>query len=62
MSLVDQAWVKKASKLITKRTILQPIKLEDFEDIVPTDDAFFLYLQNFDTAVSDLVSQASSKG
>jgi hypothetical protein len=39
------------------RPFLQPIKLEDFEDIVSSEEAFFLYLQNFDTSVDDLVSQ-----
>ncbi|EIW69209.1 hypothetical protein TREMEDRAFT_44374 [Tremella mesenterica DSM 1558] len=33
---------------------LQPIRLEDFHEIVEKDEAFFLYLQNFDTSVSDL--------
>ena len=37
------------------RTHMQLIKLEDFEDIVTTDETFFLYLQNFDTSVADLV-------
>ena len=41
---------------LTSRASLQLIKLEDFEDIVKTEEAFFLYLQNFDTEVSDLVS------
>lgn len=42
--------------LLTPRPFLQPIKLEDFEDIVSSEEAFFLYLQNFDTSVDDLVS------
>lgn len=37
------------------RQALQPIKLEDFDEILEEEDAFFLYLQNFDTSVTDLV-------
>lgn len=37
------------------RTGLVPIKMEDFEQIVHTDEAFFLYLQTFETSLSDLV-------
>jgi hypothetical protein len=29
--------------------------MEDFEQIVQTDEAFFLYLQTFETSLSDLV-------
>lgn len=38
------------------RATVQVIKLEDLEEIITSDDAFFLYLQNFDTSVDDLVS------
>lgn len=37
------------------RVGLVPIKYEDFETIVQTDEAFFLYLQNFETSLADLV-------
>ena len=37
------------------RVGLVPIKYEDFEQIVQTDEAFFLYLQNFETSLADLV-------
>jgi hypothetical protein len=37
------------------RAGLLPIKFEDFEQIVSTDEAFFLYLQNFETSLADLV-------
>lgn len=33
---------------------MQSIKYEDFADIVKNEEAFFLYLQNFDTSVADL--------
>ena len=39
-------------------SILQPIRVEDFAGIVETNDAFFLYLQTFDTTVDELVSLA----
>jgi hypothetical protein len=37
------------------RAGLLPIKFEDFEQIISTDEAFFLYLQNFETSLADLV-------
>jgi hypothetical protein len=43
-------------KLTCFRPFLQPIKLEDFEDIVSSEEAFFLYLQNFDTSIEELVT------
>ncbi|ORY27667.1 thioredoxin-like protein [Naematelia encephala] len=45
-----KAFASKAIETVT----LQTIKREDFDDIVESNDAFFLYLQNFDTALSDL--------
>lgn len=36
---------------------MQLIKYEDFDEIARTDEALFLYLQNFDTDVADLVSE-----
>lgn len=41
---------------LTRRAKIQPIKLEDFDQILKTDEAFFLYLQNFDTPAGDVVS------
>jgi hypothetical protein len=34
---------------------METIKFDDFERILANDEAFFLYLQTFDTAVSDVV-------
>ena len=41
---------------LTSRPAIQPLKLEDFDTALKSDDAFFLYLQNFDTEVADVVS------
>ena len=41
---------------LTHRPAIQPLKLEDFESALKSDDAFFLYLHNFDTEVADVVS------
>jgi len=41
---------------LTLRPAMKTIKYEAFEDILKEDDAFFLYLQNFDTDAADLVS------
>jgi hypothetical protein len=58
-----KSWVKSRDLITTLTGIcstaaLQPIKLQDFREIVSTDEPFFLYLQNFDTAVADLVSMS----
>ena len=41
---------------LTHSPAIQPLKLEDFDSALKSDDAFFLYLQNFDTEVADVVS------
>ncbi|WVW79859.1 protein disulfide-isomerase domain [Kwoniella bestiolae CBS 10118] len=47
-----KAFAEKAVKVTT----LQPLKFEEFNSIVKSDEAFFLYLQNYDTTVADLKS------
>lgn len=42
-------------ELADGRPTMQPLRLEDFDDALKNDDAFFLYLQNFDTEIADLV-------
>lgn len=42
--------------LTSPRTGLQPIKYDDFAQIARTDEAFFLFLQTFETSISDLAS------
>ncbi|WWC87598.1 protein disulfide-isomerase domain [Kwoniella dendrophila CBS 6074] len=44
-----------ADKAVTVNT-LEPIKHTDFDNIVKTNEAFFLYLQNYDTTVADVKS------
>ncbi|WVR04133.1 protein disulfide-isomerase domain [Kwoniella sp. DSM 27419] len=44
----------------TQVTTLQSIKDDDFGDIVNANEAFFLYLQNFDTTVDDVKSVKSA--
>lgn len=40
---------------------LQPIKVADFGGIIKTDPAFFLYLQNYDTTLNELVRPAGAR-
>ncbi|OCF58204.1 protein disulfide-isomerase domain [Kwoniella mangroviensis CBS 10435] len=41
-------------------TTLQSIKFDEFDSIVKSDEAFFLYLQNYDTTVADVKSVKSA--